>query len=624
MRNLRLSPTEARAQDVDFVAQCSFEGLRDRLPSLWPVPDNVPSSPKRSYRSHYVYRGWEDLEDTAKWKHLSEFDLLLRLIDFSPLRDVLAQRLGWTSAQGHVPFDPVSIFLLIGWRIFNGWSRSKLLKKLHNPRYADYARLFGFEDGDFPTEGGLRYWLTTLGRHSQNGDTVTVKVDEEQLKEVAIEYLNDLIAQSVALFLDAGFITSEAWKQALICPDGMIHDAASRLNCGCVTDTCYQPTSPDDPRPCSAKEKDLRGCDCDTLDCAVICRRATPRDPKARFVLYRGSNQPDSADEEGDSNTGEPHYGYLSLPLLLADPARRFHIILADHFSAASARQEVPFAAQLLQLPSLYPTLHIKDVVGDAAFGYACVLRVVRQVLEARRVIDLRAHQTDRDKILWPLRGYDDNGRPICAFGYPFTSNGFDFGKHRHKWFCRRVCQKGCEPIVAIEDLPDHPSECPHLYTDTHYGQIINVEFAFENDGSCRLVRDVAVGSSTWKRLYHRARNASESPCPVRPRTGPQRHPSALGPQTPSRLRRTPRQGLHLPRRRLVQPHHPGAALPRGDGRHRRLRRLFPLYSCYSTWWPSREVPCPLPDAQVRVLFLAVIRSSDALWSNSVGAFASF
>ena len=511
MGDRSLRPSETRAQDSDFVAQCSFEGLRHRLPLIWPVSDDVPPSPKLSYRSHYVYPGWEDLEDSATWEHLSDFDLLLRLIDFSPLRDVLAQRLGWTSAKGHVPFDPVSIFLSIGWRIVNGWKRSQLLRNLRHPRYADYARLFGFQDGVFPTEGGLRHWLTALGRHSQNGDTVTVEVDEESLMEIAVEYLNVLIAQSVALLLDAGFITPEAWEEALICPDGMIHDAASRLNCGCVTDSCYQPTSPDDPRPCPAKEKGLRGCDCDTVDCASICRRATPRDPQARFIRYRGSNQSTSQGKDGDASKGEPRYGYASLPLLLADPTRRFHIILADHFSPASARQEVPFAAQLLQLPSLYPTLHVKDVVGDAAFSYYCVLRTIRQALNARRVSDLRAHQTDHDKTLWPLRGYDDKGRPICAFGYPFTSNGFDFHKHRHKWFCGRACQNGCQPVVAIDDLPDHPPACPYLHTDTDFGRILNVGFSFDNDGSWRLVRDVAVGSPTWKRLYHRARNASES-----------------------------------------------------------------------------------------------------------------
>jgi hypothetical protein len=471
------------------------------------MPDDVPPSPKKSYRSHYIYRGWEDLEDPAKWEHLSDFDLLLRLIDFSPLRDALAQRLGWTSARGQTPFDPVSIFLLLGWRITNGWNRSQLLKKLHDPRYADYARLFGFENGDFPTEGGLRHWLTALGLHSQNGDTVLV--DEEDPTEVAVEYLNQLIVQSVTLILEAGFITPQAWENALICPDGMLHDAASRLRCGCVTDTCYQATSPDNPRPCPAQEKKLPGCDCDTIDCISVCRKATPRDPEARFIRYRGSNQPDSDDEQDDSKRGEPRYGYASLPLLLADPTRRFHIILLDHFSPASARQEIPFAAQLLQLSSLYPTLHIKDVVGDAAFGYSSVLRIVHKTLKARRVIDLRAHQTDRDKSQWLLRGYDDKGRPICIFGYPFTSNGFDFGKHRHKWFCGHACRKEVQPVVAIEDLPRHPSECPHL--NSNYGEILNIGFSFPIDTSCRLLRDVAVGSPTWKRLYHRARNASES-----------------------------------------------------------------------------------------------------------------
>jgi hypothetical protein len=126
-------------------------------------------------------------------------------------------------------------------------------------------------------------------------------------------------------------------------------------------------------------------------------------------------------------------------------------------------------------------------------------------------VIDLRAHQTDRDKALWPLRGYDDKGRPVCAFGYPFTSNGFDFQKRRHKWFCGRACQNGCKPVVAIQDLPDRPSECPYLHTNSDHGQVLNVGFSFQNDGSCRLVRDVAFGSPTWKRLYHRARNATES-----------------------------------------------------------------------------------------------------------------
>jgi hypothetical protein len=68
---------------------------------------------------------------------LSPFDLTLRLIDFSGLRPVLAQRLGWTSARGQVPFDPVSMFLLLGWQIDQRWTRAKTLENLADRRYAD-------------------------------------------------------------------------------------------------------------------------------------------------------------------------------------------------------------------------------------------------------------------------------------------------------------------------------------------------------------------------------------------------------------------------------------------------------------------------------------------------------
>jgi len=513
---VELTPIETRVQAPDFVRQCSLTGLASRLPLRWPTPPGTPPSPKRRYRSHYVYLGWEDLRDPNTWEHLSDFDLLLRLVEFDGLRPVLAQRLGWTSGRGWCPFDPVSMFLLQGWQITNVWNRAKTLDHLHDPRYADYAQRFGFEEGVFPTEGGMRYFLTALGRNSEaTGATIVVDWDNDRCIEVAVQYLNHLIAQSVALIREAGLLSPEAWQKALLCPDGMIHDAASRMRCASVQTRCYEPTSPQTPRPCPAKEDGRQGCDCDTLACAEACRYATPRDAEARFVWYSGSNQScDNPNQPTDptqaqKKRGKGRYGYRSLALQLADAARRFDIVLLDDFQPANEREENPITALLLQLSTFYPDLRLDTVAGDSAFGYDVVLRTVYQ-LGAKRVIDLRAHSTDQDKALWPIRGYDDKGRPICLFGYALTANGFDAARQRHKWFCDRACLKSLAPVAPLDNAVYPPNECPFQTADHPHGKIINVGQRFA-DGSIRLVRDISVGTPTWKRLYHRARNASEA-----------------------------------------------------------------------------------------------------------------
>ena len=513
----KLSAVEARGQDKHFVQHCSLSGLQAQMPLCWPTPSDVPPSPKRAYRSHYVYPGWQELQDTATWDDLSDFDLVLRLVDFSGLRPVLAQRLGWTSTRGQIPFDPVSLFLLHGWQITSSWKRATTLDNLAKTRYADYAALFGFEDGNYPTEGGLRYFLTTLGCHSEvDGDTVIVDQDGKGRTEVAIQYLNQLLVGAVTLIREAGLLSPEAWSQALVCPDGMLHHAASRLRCASVRESCYQPTNPNNPRSCPAKEKKRQGCDCDTLACADACRQATPRDAEARFVWYSGSNQPASSPNRSTDPTkkdkkkdGEPCYGYRSLPLLLADPNRRFHLTLLGDFLAANEREEVPGTALLLQLSHFYPDLDLDAVAGDAGFGYDVFLHNV-YTLGARRVVDLRAHTTDRNKAEWPVRGYDDRGRPVCPFGYAFTANGFDANRQRYKWFCGRACLHGAEPLVSLKGVVYPPEECAYRGTDQPYGRILNVGERFTND-SIRLVRDLPVGSPAWKRLYHRARNASEA-----------------------------------------------------------------------------------------------------------------
>ena len=83
-------PEYTRCQDPDFVKHCAFSSLQNRLPLRWPAPPDTPPSPKKSYRSHYQYLGWEDLREGLDWATVEDFDLLLRLVDFSPLLNAAA------------------------------------------------------------------------------------------------------------------------------------------------------------------------------------------------------------------------------------------------------------------------------------------------------------------------------------------------------------------------------------------------------------------------------------------------------------------------------------------------------------------------------------------------------
>jgi len=503
---------EQRAQDAEFIAACQWPTWRVRLPLRWPAPLDLRPSPKTAYRSHYVYLGAEDLDQPATGEHLSEFDLVLRFIDFDRLRPVLATWLGWISARGYTPFDPVSIFLLLGWQLTHRWTRAQTLRNLADARYADYARRFGFQDSVFPTEGGLRHFLTALGNHS-DGDTLIV--DPEQQTPVTLQRLNALIAQSVSLIRDAGVLSQDAWQHALICPDGMIHWAASRMKCTSLTDPCYQPTAPDHPRACPARDKGRQGCGCDTPACACVCCHAPVRDPHARCVYYAGSNAPGPNPNRLTAVAARPprgklFYGYRSLPLQLADAARHCSLILFDDVCAANAYEPHPIAAHLLQRDAVYPTLQVEAVAGDANFGHDLILRIVHHHVRARRVMHLRAHETDRDQTQWPLRGYDDPGRPVCSFGYVFTANGFETDRLRHKWFCDRACLHGVDPMVRLADVTYPPPECAYQAATHPRGKVLNIAECFE-DKSVRLVRDLPVGTPAWKELYHRGRNAVES-----------------------------------------------------------------------------------------------------------------
>ena len=484
---------QERLRDPDFISTFSLRALSHRLPLLWPAPPDIPPSPKRRYLSQYRYLGFQDLEDPEVLSNLSPFDILLRLVDFSPLEPVLAQKLYAPSARGRTPFHPVSLFLLHGWQRVNNWKRTQTLANLRNPRYRDYATRFGFREGIYPSESGMRYFETTLGKGE----------------------LEDLLVQSMNLVYQ-GFLSPEALEQGLVAVDGMIHDAASRQRCTAVQESCYQPS----PRPCPAKEKGRRGCDCTTPACAKRCRHAPPRDPEARYVWYTGSNkasspnipskesnQPNSTLGKEEHTRGEGRYGYRSISFQLCDPRWRTNWVLSSDFQPANAPEEPTATERLKKLPHHYPWLRIKAVAGDSAFGYEPFLNQV-YALGAKRIIDLRSHDSDKDATLWPLRGYDGQGRPLCPFGYCLLANGHDSRRRRHKWVCFHTCKRGNQLRVKLEGVNYPPQGCPYL--ERPHGLVRNVARSFE-DGSVRLVRDLPFGSPRWKYLYHQGRNAAEA-----------------------------------------------------------------------------------------------------------------
>jgi hypothetical protein len=98
-------------------------------------------------------------------------------------------------------------------------------------------------------------------------------------------------------------------------------------------------------------------------------------------VYYAGTNQARSTSPNASTNPtdkrserGALRYGYRSLPLQFAEPNRRFSLVLLDDSARmgvpASAREENPAAALLLQLARFYPDLVVDVVAADAGLGY--------------------------------------------------------------------------------------------------------------------------------------------------------------------------------------------------------------------------------------------------------------
>jgi hypothetical protein len=469
--------SQKRALHPDFIPTFSLAALRPQLPLRFPAPA-APASPKHHYRSAYQYLGYAELADPATLPTLEPFEIALHLIDFTPLRDYLAQSYV-PSARGQTPFDPVSLLLCVCLRRELGLGWRRLARLLAGRHGAGWRRLCGFQDGCTPAASGLRYFYNTIGPARC----------EDLCSQVA-----DLLHQANLLPEHSTHPGDPADRGVTISHDIMLHVAHSNLDCADVTATCYQPA----PRPCPARAEQREGCTCQEPGCVEICRRATPNDPEARFIHYAGCNKEADLPHPPTSH-GREVYGYASNPDRLLDDRFACAWTLRTGLHPANSDERHLFPASFAALRARFPWLTLGEVLADAALGYEPCLEPIWQS-GALRMVDIRAAEGDDQPAVQLRRSYDEQGHPLCVHGYVMHANGHDYDRRRTKWCCEHACQ---------HDTTRPAPDCPFAGAEHAHGQIVNVGRTLP-DGSVRLAREVPYGSDTWKARYGR-RNLSES-----------------------------------------------------------------------------------------------------------------
>ena len=155
------SAAHQRAQQPALPTTWALAALAATLPWRWPAPAPPAASPKPRYRSQYQHPGSARLHDAAQRAALSDFEIALHLIDFTPLEPVLAAKYR-PSRKGQVPFHPVSLFLACALRRERGLSWRGLARLLAGEHGAGWRALCGFQAGATPSASGLRYFAHTL------------------------------------------------------------------------------------------------------------------------------------------------------------------------------------------------------------------------------------------------------------------------------------------------------------------------------------------------------------------------------------------------------------------------------------------------------------------------------
>ena len=508
----------------DFLTLFHWGAIQPLLPLRLSIPAGVPPWQPRRCRSYYCWLAPDDISCSQDLQGLDDFDLVLRLFDFTAWRPILGQR--FHSQFGPPPFDPVSIGLAILLARWNAWEWSDLSTALRSPeRGKGYCRRLGFDLADLPSQSTFRMAL---------GDTT----------EAALLQCTD----SLALGLMAhGLIPGHSTfpgdppeRGVSVATDSQLVAARSRMRCPCQCAACFAPPS---QRHCAARAKGKEGCACDTDACTEHCRLATPRDPQAAYVYYSGSNQPPPHNPQPASADAAPqkeghgkhHFGYKSKAFNILDDRLFTYWPLSGPFVAADRNDHLQTIPGFRHLQRRFPQLMIGEVLADAGEGFDEVLSFIHDDLHALRLVDQRAHDHDDHPLTCLKRGYDAQGTPLCPHGYRLAFNGHDYRRGDSKWVCRRRCQQQRKPDIPLpvaeqapapalghnepSPLPSNTtsgaSSCPHRTTANGVGYLLRVGLSLP-DGNIRLARDLRVASPTWtlrqgRQSYAESRNANQA-----------------------------------------------------------------------------------------------------------------
>ena len=495
---------ERRLLTTHFQASFTWTAIRPLLPLPFSVPVGVSTPPPRRYRSAYSWLPAEEHLTAEELAGLDDFDLILRLFDFSAWRPILAQR--FRSQFGPPAFDPVSIglgLLLARWR---NWSWPTLRRELRSAeRGQGYCRRLGFDPHDLPAEST---WRTALAH-----------TDEKWFLHCADSVVQGLLKQG--LIPDRSTFPGDPPERGIaLALDSQLVAARSRMRCRYHNPNCFQPRQ---ERLCAARLAGKEGCACDTEACQAHCRLAAARDPEAAYVYYSGTNQPqatakpsrDPNDTRPKKARGKHHFGYKSKAFNIIDDRLFTFWSLSGPFVPANRNDHLQTIPGFDSLRRRFPQLKIGAVLGDAGEGFEEILAYVYTDLSALRLIKQRHIPLDQDPLTCLVRGYDAKGTPLCPHGYRLAFNGHDYGRRDSKWLCRQRCRRQSQPDVA-PDLADPTAivNCPYRDADRPLGFLVRVARALP-DGSLRLARDLKVDSPSWNlrqgRLsYAESRNANQ------------------------------------------------------------------------------------------------------------------